>query len=67
MNWTSSTNVYTHKDRVLYLIINLCARLAQLVRSLTANQKVLGSEFPAWSRVKLWPTFFRHTVRGQGR
>ena len=22
---------------------------------------------PAWSRVELWVTFFRHTVRGQGR
>ena len=26
-----------------------------------------GFKSPAWSRVKLWETFFRHTVRGQGR
>ena len=24
-------------------------------------------QFPAWSRVELWVTFFRNTVRGQGR
>ena len=38
-----------------------CARLAQLVRSLTANQEVPGS-IPG-----LWATFFCHTVHGQGR
>ena len=29
----------------------------------------LGSrvQYQAWSRVELWATFFRHTVRGQGR
>ena len=43
----------------------VCARLAQLVRSLTANQEVPGS-ISSLSRVELWATFFRHTVRGQG-
>ena len=42
------------------------ARLVQLVRSLTANQEVPGSVL-AWSRVELWVTFFRHTIRRQGR
>ena len=27
----------------------------------------LGFNSPPWSRVELWETFFRHTVRGQGR
>ena len=48
------------------LLVFVCVRLAKLVRSLTTNQKVPGS-IPAWSRVELWETFFRHTVRGQGR
>ena len=43
----------------------VCARLAQLVRSLAANQEVPGS-ISSLSRVELWATFFRHTVRGQG-
>ena len=44
------------------------ARLALLVRSLTANQEVPARvQSPAWSRVELWATFFRHTVRGQRR
>ena len=36
-----------------------------LVRNLTASRSQAQS--PAWSRVELWVTFFRHTVRGQGR
>ena len=51
-----------HKEIGLYYTVSACARLAQLVRFPTANQEV-----PAWSRVKLLMTFFRHTVRGQGR
>ena len=42
--------------------VEACARLAQLVRSLTANQKVPGS-IPGLVEA----TFFRHIVRGQGR
>ena len=45
----------------------VCARLAQLVRSLTANHEVPGSIPGPLREVELWETFFRHTVRGQGR
>ena len=51
---------------VLLTLVNMCARLAQLVRSLATDQKVPGS-VPCQVEVELWATFFHHTVRGQGR
>ena len=38
----------------------MCAKLAQLVRSLSANQEVPGSILGPWSRVELWQTLLPH-------
>ena len=46
----------SNKSKNSFCVVRI--RLAQLVRSLTTNQKVLGSEFPAWSRVELCVVFF---------
>ena len=55
----------SHKISCLNIENKVCARLAQLVRSLTAKQKV-PVQSPAWSKVELWAAFLRHTIRGQG-
>ena len=47
-------------------IFIVCARLAQLVRSLTTNQEAPGVQYLAWLRVELSMTF-HHTDREQGR
>ena len=45
-----------------FMKVSTWLTLEQLLRSLTTRV-----QSPAWSRVELWVTFFRHTVRGQGR
>ena len=44
---------------------NVC-EVSAVGKLLTANQEVPGS-VPGLVEVELWATFFRHTVRGQGR
>ena len=40
---TSSVALYTFENKAIFPFLFVCARLAQLIRSLTANQEVPGS------------------------
>ena len=58
----------TQFQKILKTLSRGCAKLAQLVRSLTTNlTRRFRVQSRAWSRDELSATFFRQTVRGQGR
>ena len=64
--WGPCTEVREIKIRTTRKATECVERLAQLVRSLTTNQKVPGSVL-VWLKVGLWATLSCHTIHGQGR